>query len=126
MKVLAPTGNQVIKIAARESGTYTLKVQLTNKNTNKLDVNAENIDGEDAVFNNGFLEITLPIQDDFAGVLKEGTFYSMVVYRTDVSPTRVVYKDLVFVTSQTDYPKYSVNQSEYNTENSFDNEFVVI
>jgi hypothetical protein len=126
MKVLAPTGNQVIKIAARESGTYTLNIQLTNKNTNKLDVNAENIDGEDAVFNNGFLEITLPIQDDFARVLKEGTFYSMVVYRTDVSPTRVVYKDLVFVTSQTDYPKYSVNQSEYNTENSFDNEFVVI
>ena len=82
MKVLAPTGNQVIKIAARESGTYTLNVQLTNKNTNKLDINAENIDGEDAVFNNGFLEVTLPIQDDFAGVLKEGTFYSMVVYRT--------------------------------------------
>jgi hypothetical protein len=37
-----------------------------------------------------------------------------------------VYRGLVYVTNQTDYPKYEVGKNDYTTEDSYDNEFVFI
>jgi hypothetical protein len=33
---------------------------------------------------------------------------------------------MVYVTNQTDYPKYEVGKNDYTTEDSYDNEFVFI
>ena len=38
----------------------------------------------------------------------------------------VIYRDTVFCTDQTDYRKYTVNQGEYTTENTYDNDFIVL
>lgn len=38
----------------------------------------------------------------------------------------VIYRDTVFCTDQTDYQKYTVNQGEYVTENTHDNDFIVL
>lgn len=38
----------------------------------------------------------------------------------------IIYRDTVFCTDQTDYRKYTVNQGEYTTENTYDNDFIVL
>jgi len=60
------------------------------------------------------------------GTLTEGDFYTLKIK----DGTAVIYKDRVFCTDQTvnqtnnDY--YSVNSGEYTTENSFDNDYIIL
>ena len=58
-----------------------------------------------------------------------GTF-SLVVnryYGLEVfNGSNLIYRDRVFVTSQTEYDKFTVNQNVYTEETSYDNEFVII
>jgi hypothetical protein len=58
-----------------------------------------------------------------------GTF-SLVVnryYGLEVfDGSNLIYRDRVFVTSQTEYDKFTVNQNLYTEETSYDNEFVII
>jgi len=58
-----------------------------------------------------------------------GTF-SLVVnryYGLEVfDGSNLIYRDRVFVTSQTEYDKFTVNQNVYTEETSYDNEFVII
>ena len=60
------------------------------------------------------------------GTLTEGDFYTLQIK----NGTTVIYIDRVFCTDQTvnqtnnDY--YSVNSGEYTTENSFDNDYIIL
>ena len=67
----------------------------------------------------------MTIQGTFL-TIKEGRFYSLKVFRqTD----ELIYRGRVFVTSTTNFAKYSVNppyENIYKTEDSYDNEFIVI
>jgi hypothetical protein len=38
----------------------------------------------------------------------------------------LIYRDRVFVTSQTEYDKFTVNQNVYTEETSYDNEYIII
>ena len=55
--------------------------------------------------------------------LVEGTSYFFEVKN---SSGDLIYRDTVFCTDQTDYQKYTVNQGEYVTENTHDNDFIVL
>ncbi len=63
---------------------------------------------------------------ELSPVLVEGRFYDLTIKEG----TNVIYKDKVFCSDQTinqtnnDY--YSVNSGEYTTENSFDNDYLII
>jgi len=69
------------------------------------------------VNSNGYMSLT----GNFS--LKEGTNYSMEVTNTSGD---VIYRDVIFCTNQTDYNKFDVHKNEYVTEDTFDNEFIVL
>lgn len=54
--------------------------------------------------------------------VNEATFYVMKV----VLGSEVIYRGRVYCTAQTDLKQYTVNENEYVTENSYDNEFIVL
>lgn len=53
--------------------------------------------------------------------LVENRFYELTI----ISNSEVVYKDKIFCTNQT-ISEYSVNNGQYVTENSYDNDFIII
>jgi hypothetical protein len=68
----------------------------------------------------------LVIAQALSPVLVEGRFYDMTIKEG----TAIIYKDKIFCTDQTvnqennDY--YSVNSGEYTTEDSYDNDYIII
>ena len=52
----------------------------------------------------------------------DARFYGLKVF----DGNNLIYRDRVFVTSQTDYPKYTVNEGVYKEENSNTNEFIIV
>ena len=54
--------------------------------------------------------------------LVDGRFYGLKV----LDGSTLIYRDRVFVTSQTEYDKYTVNQNVYTEETSYDNEFILL
>jgi hypothetical protein len=54
--------------------------------------------------------------------LVDGRYYGLKV----LDGSTLIYRDRVFVTSQTEYDKYTVNQNVYTEETSYDNEFILL
>jgi len=54
--------------------------------------------------------------------LVSNTFYTFRVFKG----LNLIYRDRVFVTSQTDYAKFTVNEGVYTEETSYNNEFIVL
>lgn len=116
MKLINTSGNKTFKIIPREFTVGTLNLKLTSESTNKsITVNATSeIEGNyisfDAVF----------------GTLTENDFYILEVSYLN----NIIYKDRVFCTDQAinqnsdDY--YSVNKNQYISEESSDNEFIIL
>ena len=113
MKILTTSATQSIKFIPR---VYTTNVilRLTNKNTRKSFLVSVT-----AVNSNGYMTLT---GSTFA--LVENTNYSMVVFNGDGSGD--IYRDTIFCTNQTDFDKFDVHKDDYVTENTFDNEFIVL
>lgn len=116
MKIVSTSGNKTFKIIPREFIEGAITVNLTSESTGttititptaSID---ENYMSFDAVF----------------GTLTEGEFYILEVK----NGTNVIYKDKVFCTTQTinqsnnDY--YSVNKDVYTTEDSYDNDYIIL
>lgn len=65
---------------------------------------------------NGFMYLTSTF------TLVNNRFYGLkVFYDGDL-----IYRDRVFVTPQTDYAKFTVNQNVYTEETSYDNDYIII
>ena len=54
--------------------------------------------------------------------LVNGRYYGLKV----LDGSTLIYRDRVFVTSQTEYDKFTVNQNVYTEEQSYDNEFILL
>jgi len=65
---------------------------------------------------NGFMYLTSTF------TLVDSRFYGMKV----VYDGNLIYRDRVFVTSQTEYDKYTVNAGVYTEETTYNNEFIII
>jgi hypothetical protein len=65
---------------------------------------------------NGFMELTAVY------TLVNNRFYGLKL----IYDGNLIYRDRVFVTSQTDYDKFTVNQNVYTEETSYDNEYIII
>ena len=113
MKILTTSATQSIKFIPRVSASNVI-LRLTNKNTRKSFVVSVI-----AVNSNGYMTLT---GTTFA--LVENTNYSMVVFNGDGSGD--IYRDTIFCTNQTDFDKFDVHKDDYVTENTFDNEFIVL
>lgn len=112
MKILTTSTTQSIKFIPREAATSVVLV-LTNKNTRtstNVSVGVSNSDGYMTITSGAFSLI-------------EGTNYSMKVVNQSGD---VIYRDTIFCTNQTDYDKFDVHKDEYVTEDTYDNEFIVL
>jgi hypothetical protein len=65
---------------------------------------------------NGFMTLTGTFS------LVNNRFYGLKVFASG----NLIYRDRVFVTSQTDYEKFTVNQNVYTEETSYNNEYIII
>jgi hypothetical protein len=65
---------------------------------------------------NGFMTLTGTF------VLVNNRFYGLKVFASG----NLIYRDRVFVTSQTDYEKFTVNQNVYTEETSYNNDYIII
>lgn len=116
MKIIGTNGDKTFKVIPRQFISGAITVNLTSESTGAT-INitpTASADGNYMSFVAAF------------GTLTEGDFYMLEVKNGTV----VIYKDKVFCTDQTinqannDY--YSVNDGEYTTENSFDNDYIIL
>lgn len=116
MKLIGTNGDKAFKVIPRQFVNSTITVKLLSETTGALITKTPtaSTDGNYMAFTVAF------------GTLTEGDFYTLEIK----DGTVVIYKDRVFCTDQTvnqvnnDY--YSVNDGEYTTEDSFDNDYIVI
>lgn len=111
MHILKAVGtSQDIKIIPR-SHPASVTVELTDESTNTTATPAMTV-----VSLNGFLTLS--------GVVSvvDGRYYNLAVK----DGLELIYRGRCFVTSQTDFPKYSVNDGVYVKETSYNNEYIII
>ena len=111
MKILTTTSIQTIKFIPREL-VSSVTLTLTNKNTRTSSTVSVSV-----VNSNGYMSLT----GSFS--LIENTNYSMEVTKASGD---VIYRDTIFCTNQTDLDKFDVHKDDYVTEDTFDNEFIVL
>jgi hypothetical protein len=111
MKVLTTsTDAQSMSIIPREypaSITIRLRNESTNEVTNYTSVNATTTKGY-LVFSNAYS-------------LTENVFYELTI----LDGSYVIYKDKIFCTDQ-NIASYSVNDGQYVTEDSYDNDYIIL
>ena len=118
MKILTTSaGAQTVKIIPREYvSTATMEIKDDQTNTNKIyNISPTTVNDD------------LSIAVTFDPVLVEGHYYNMTIKN---SSNKVIFKDKVFCTDQTlnqnnnDY--YTVNESVYTTDNTYDDDYIFI
>ena len=118
MKILTTSaGAQTVKIIPREYvSTATMEIKDDQTNTNKIyNISPTTVNDD------------LSIAVTFDPVLVEGHYYNMTIKN---SSNKVIFKDKVFCTNQTlnqnnnDY--YTVNESVYTTDNTYDDDYIFI
>ena len=116
MKIIGTSGTKTFKVIPRQYVDGQVTVRLTNESTK-------------AVVSVTATASTVRDYMSFEAVF--GTLTKDVFYNMDVLISgSVVYKDKLFCTDQTinqsnnDY--YTINENEYTTENSYDNDYIII
>lgn len=118
MKVLTTSSSsQTIKVIPREyvsNATLTIRDDQTNATVNYSITPTTSND-------------ELVISNTFSPELEEGHFYDMTLTN---GSSEVIYKDKIYCTDQTvdqstnDY--YTINDSEYTTDTSYDDDYIVL
>lgn len=116
MKILSTsTEAQTLKVIPREyvsTATMVLRDDQTNTSTTFADISLT----ESGDYN--------VISESFS--LKEGHYYDITI----TASGNVIYKDKIFCTDQTidqsQNSYYTVNQSEYTTDTSYDNDYIIL
>lgn len=141
MKKVTTSGVQIIKFIPRQYST-TISVEIRDDSTNETSIvpffqtlwNTADYNWEAANFNwevdNSASIVGDYIQLSFEYDFVEGRFYDIEVTDTADADLPIIYKDKLFCTdqdvnqSENDY--YSVNEGEYVTYNSNDNDYIII
>jgi len=116
MKLIQTNGNKTFKVIPRQFivGALTLKLRSESTNTVVSVDTTSTIDGNYLSFAAVF------------GTLIENDFFTLEV----LNGSDTIYKDKVFCTNQTinqssnDY--YTINKDKFVSEDSFDNDFIII
>ena len=147
MIVLTTTASQTLKVIPREYlGSFTIDVRDSSLNKSFTYF-------EDTVTTNGnYMEFTNNYIDASSNsIFKEARFYDLDLYadfnfwntnlslwnlydeiwQTDSDQKQRIYRDRIFVTDQdidqlNDNDHYNINKDQYTTNNSYDNEYIVI
>lgn len=116
MKIIGTSGTKTFKVIPRQYIDGQIQVKLTNESTRGVvTVSAT------ATTDHDYMSF-----EAVFGTLKKDVYYTMDVLLNGA----VIYKDKVFCTDQTinqssnDY--YDINENEYTTEDSYDNDYIII
>ena len=113
--------SQTIKIIPR-SYASTVKMILRDDSTNTSTTYSSISTSTDKNY--------LVIAQALSPVLVEGRFYDMTIQETTGPKPTIIYKDKIFCSQQLINQEngnyYSVNFNEYTTEDSYDNDYIVI
>ena len=148
MIVLTTDASQTLSIIPREYlGQFTIEVRDTtlNKDFTYHEETTSTTSGNYLTFTNSYID------DAAASIFIEGRFYDLDLYadynywnmnlslwemydevwQTDSDQKSKIYKDRLFCTDQdidqlNDNDHYQLNKGQYTTNNSFDNEYIVI
>lgn len=147
MIVLTTTASQTLKVIPREYlGSFTIDVR--DSSLNKSFTYFENT----VTTNGNYMEFTNNYIDASSNsIFKEARFYDLDLYadfnfwntnlslwnlydeiwQTDSDQKQRIYRDRIFVTDQdidqlNDNDHYNINKDQYTTNNSYDNEYIVI
>jgi len=147
MIVLTTTASQTLKVVPREYlGSFTIDVR--DSSLNKSFTYFENT----VTTNGNYMEFTNNYIDASSNsIFKEARFYDLDLYadfnfwntnlslwqmydeiwQTDSDQKERIYRDRIFVTDQdidqlNDNDHYNINKDQYTTNNSYDNEYIVI
>tara|TARA_R110000744_G_scaffold14395_3_gene40923 strand:- start:42 stop:398 length:357 start_codon:yes stop_codon:yes gene_type:complete len=118
MKLISTSGNKTFYVIPRKYNTGNLTVKLRNETTN---INIE-------VTSTPIIEGNYLKFDAVFGSLIENNFYNLELIASNGGD--IVYKDKIFCTNQTinqsnnDY--YDINKDQYITEDSYNNDYVII
>jgi hypothetical protein len=104
MKLINTSGNKTFKIIPREFTVGTLNLKLTSESTNKT-ITVDSV----SVIDGNYISF-----DAVFGTLTESDFYILQVSYLN----NIIYKDKIFCTD--------VNKDQYISEESSDNEFIII
>ena len=116
MKLIGTNGDKTFKVIPRQFINGAITVNLTSESTGSVITKTPT-----ASTDVNSMSFTVAF-----GTLTEADFYTLEIK----NGTSVIYKDRVFCTDQAinqvnnDY--YSVNDGEYTTENSFDNDYIIL
>lgn len=147
MIVLTTTASQTLKVIPREYlGSFTIDVRDSSLNKSFTYF-------EDTVTTNGnYMEFTNNYIDASSNsIFKEARFYDLDLYadfnfwntnlslwqlydelwQTDSDQKERIYRDRIFVTDQdidqlNDNDHYNINKDQYTTNNSYNNEYIVV
>jgi hypothetical protein len=112
MHILKPIAtSQDIVVVPRSYATSGITIELTDEDTNTTATLTPSVSNSD-----GYMTLSSIYS------VKEGTFYTFKV----ILSSAIIYRGRVYCTSQIDLKQYTVNENEYVTENSYDNEFIVL
>ena len=147
MIVLTTDSSQTLSIIPREYlGEFTIKVRDTSLNKDfSYHEETTSTSGNYLTFTNSYVD------SGSASIFIEGRFYDLDLYadfnywnmnlsywekydevwQTDSDQTEKIYKDRLFCTDQdidqlNDNDHYQLNKGQYTTNDSFDNEYIVI
>ncbi|QDP46181.1 MAG: hypothetical protein Unbinned306contig1002_43 [Prokaryotic dsDNA virus sp.] len=149
MIVFSTSAGQTLKIVPREYlGSFTVDVRdnILNKKFSYF-INSVTTNGNFLEFDNTYVNNP----SDLASIFKEARFYDLDIYadfnfwntnlslwqmydelwQTDSNQKERIYKDRIFVTDQdidqlNDNDHYNINKDVYKTNDSFNNEYIVI
>ena len=115
MKVLSTgTGTKVLKIIPREyvtTGTLTIRDDQTNSSVDYSVIPTTERNH-------------LVISNNYTTALVNDHFYNLTLKN---SSNDVIYRDKIFCTDQTtDKGGYTINENEYTTDTTFDNDFLIL
>lgn len=118
MKLISTSGNKTFYVIPRKYNTGDLTVKLRNETTNiSIEV------ASTPIVEGNYLKF-----DAVFGSLIENNFYNLELIASNGGD--IVYKDKIFCTNQTinqsnnDY--YDINKDQYITEDSYNNDYVII
>lgn len=147
MIVLTTTASQTLKVIPREYlGQFTIEVRDTSLNKDfSYFEETTSTSGNYLTFTNSYVD------SEAASIFIEGRFYDLDLYadfnywnmnlslwelydevwQTDSNQTQNIYKDKIFCTDQdidqlNDNDHYQLNKGQYTTNDSFNNEYIVI
>jgi len=110
----SPQSFKVIPRSAQSSVTFEL-TDKSKRKTSAVTVSVAN--------SNGYMTVTGTYVDaQSKALLIEGRFYSFVIKNSST----IIYRGTIFCTDQTNFNTFNVNSGEYTTENTYDNDYIIL